>query len=79
MSTVPEVTVARQLGMRVLGLSLITDQCLPDALQPASLEQILAVAHQAEPTLTAIAEGVVAELPALLAGAPGDLPAPELP
>lgn len=69
MSTVPEVLAARQIGMRVLGLSLITDQCLPDALEPASLEQILAVAARAEPTLTAIAAGVVAELPALLAGA----------
>ena len=44
MSTVPEVIVARAPGMRVLGLSIITDLCLPDALEPASIEQIIAVA-----------------------------------
>src|SRR2546427_3850314 len=40
MSTVPEVIAAVHLGMRVLGVSIITDQCLPDALAPASVEQI---------------------------------------
>ncbi|HZF68496.1 MAG TPA: purine-nucleoside phosphorylase [Gemmatirosa sp.] len=75
MSTVPEVVAARQLGMRVLGLSLITDQCLPDALEPASLEQILAVARRAEPALTDIVAGAVAALPALL-GRPAAAPHP---
>ena len=41
MSTVPEVIVARHGGMRVLGLSIITDQCLPDALVPASIDDII--------------------------------------
>lgn len=62
MSTVPEVIVARHAGMAVLGLSIITDQCLPDALEPASLDQILAVARIGEPRLTAIVRGVVARL-----------------
>lgn len=62
MSTVPEVIVARQVGMRVLGLSIITDLCLPDALQPASVEQILAVAGAAEPRLAALVQGIVARL-----------------
>ncbi len=62
MSTVPEVIVARHGGMRVLGLSIITDQCLPDALQPASLEEILRVARAAEPKLTAVVRGVVERL-----------------
>ena len=44
MSTVPEVLVAVHAGMRVLGLSIITDMCLPDALEPATVERILAVA-----------------------------------
>jgi hypothetical protein len=35
--------------MKVLGISIITDQCLPDALEPASLEKIIAVANRAEP------------------------------
>jgi purine-nucleoside phosphorylase len=60
MSTVPEVIVAVHAGMRVLGISIITDACLPDALEPASLPQILAVAAGAEPKLSAIVRGVIA-------------------
>jgi purine-nucleoside phosphorylase len=62
MSTVPEVIVAVQSGMRVLGLSIITDQCLPDALEPASVAEIIAVAGRAEPALTALVRGVVERL-----------------
>ena len=60
MSTVPEVIVARQLGMRVLGLSIITDRCLPDALEPASVERIIATARAAEPALATLVRGVLA-------------------
>ncbi|HEX5438724.1 MAG TPA: purine-nucleoside phosphorylase [Gemmatimonadaceae bacterium] len=59
MSTVPEVIVAVHGGMRVLGLSIITDRCLPDALEPATVEQIIAVAASAEPQLTALVRGVL--------------------
>jgi purine-nucleoside phosphorylase len=62
MSTVPETIVARHGGMRVLGLSIITDQCLPDALEPATLERILAVAAGAEPKLSAVVRGVMERL-----------------
>lgn len=60
MSTVPEVLVAVHAGMRVLGLSAVTDMCLPDALKPALLEHILAVAAAAEPKLRKIVLGVFA-------------------
>jgi purine-nucleoside phosphorylase len=63
MSTVPEVIVAVHGGMRVLGISIITDQCLPDALVPATLEHILANAAKAEPKLTRLVTRVLAELP----------------
>lgn len=59
MSTVPEVLVAIHAGMRVLGLSIITDMCLPDALEPATLERILAVANTAEPRMTEVVKGVL--------------------
>jgi purine-nucleoside phosphorylase len=62
MSTVPEVIVAVHAGMRVLGVSIITDQCLPDALEPASVEKIIAVASRAEPNLTALVSGVLERL-----------------
>jgi len=62
MSTVPEVIVAVHAGMRVLGISVITDRCLPDALQRTSVEQILAVAARAEPKLTALVTGVIERL-----------------
>jgi len=60
MSTVPEVIVAVHAGMRVLGLSIITDRCLPDALQPVNIEEILATAAKAEPNLRKIVLGVLA-------------------
>jgi purine-nucleoside phosphorylase len=59
MSTVPEVIVAIHAGMRVLGLSIITDMCLPDALEPATVERIIAVANRAEPSLTQLVRGVL--------------------
>ncbi|MBC7672180.1 MAG: purine-nucleoside phosphorylase [Polaromonas sp.] len=59
MSTVPEVIVAVHAGMRVLGLSIITDQCLPDALAPADLATIIATAQRAEPKLTALVCGLL--------------------
>lgn len=62
MSTVPEVIVAIHGGMRVLGVSIITDQCLPDALEPASVEKIIAVAGRAEPALTTLVCGVLERL-----------------
>ena len=62
MSTVPEVIVAVHGGMRVLGLSIITDQCLPDALKPAHLPEIIAVAKRAEPSLSTVVKGVLAAL-----------------
>jgi purine-nucleoside phosphorylase len=52
MSTVPEVIVAVHQGMRVVGISIITDQCLPDALEPADIGRIIATASRAEPQLT---------------------------
>jgi purine-nucleoside phosphorylase len=62
MSTVPEVIVAVHQGMRVLGFSIITDMCLPDALEPTSVEKIIAVARAAEPRLGAVVRGVLERL-----------------
>ena len=59
MSTVPEVIVAVHAGLRVLGLSIITDMCIPEELEPASLEKIIATANRADPNLTAVVRGVL--------------------
>jgi purine-nucleoside phosphorylase len=59
MSTVPEVIVAVHAGMHVLGLTIVTDMCIPDHLEAASLERILKVAHGAEPKLTSVVRGVL--------------------
>ena len=59
MSTVPEVLVAVHSGMRVLGISVVTDMCLPDALEVATVEHILATARAAEPKLRAIITAAV--------------------
>jgi purine-nucleoside phosphorylase len=60
MSTVPEVIVAVHAGLRVLGLSIVTDICLPDALEPVDIQDILNAAASAEPKLRAIVLGVLA-------------------
>lgn len=62
MSTIPECIVANHMGIRVLGFSIITDECFPDALVPAKVEDIIAVANATEPHLTAIMKGVVEKL-----------------
>jgi purine-nucleoside phosphorylase len=62
MSTVPEVIVARHMGMRVLGISIITDACLPDALDPADVQKIIQTAMEAEPSLTTILADVIRQL-----------------
>jgi purine-nucleoside phosphorylase len=59
MSTVPEVLVAVHAGLKVLGFSIITDMCLPDALKPVSIEEIIAVAAEAEARLRTIVCGVL--------------------
>ena len=52
MSTVPEVIVAVHAGLKVLGFSVVTDECFPDCLQPLNLERIVRCAAEAEPKLT---------------------------
>jgi len=64
MSTVPEVLVAVHAGIKVLGFSIVTDMCLPDALEPARIEDIIAVANQAEAKLRTIVRGVLERWPA---------------
>ena len=62
MSTVPEVIVARHMDMRVLGVSIITDACLPDALEPVDVSRIIAAAGAAEPHLTRLIERVIGQI-----------------
>ncbi|MEK7474020.1 MAG: purine-nucleoside phosphorylase [Candidatus Coatesbacteria bacterium] len=62
MSTVPEVLVARHGGMRVLGVSVITDVCVADALQPADVGEIIRIATETEPGLTKLMRAAIATM-----------------
>lgn len=62
MSTTPEVTVARHMSLRVMAVSVITDECFPDSLAPLTLEDVIEAAGLAEPKLSAIMLGVVEKL-----------------
>jgi purine-nucleoside phosphorylase len=59
MSTVPEDIVAVHMGMRVCGFSVITDECFPDSLVPANVDEIIRVAKETEPKLTRLMKTVV--------------------
>jgi purine-nucleoside phosphorylase len=62
MSTVPENIVAVHCGMKVLGLSVVTDECFPDTLQPVNIQEIIETANEAEPKLTLIMKNVIEKL-----------------
>ncbi len=62
MSTVPEVIAAVHAGMKVLGLSVVTDACLPDALEPVDIRKIIATANKAEPKLNTLIKEVLKKL-----------------
>lgn len=62
MSTVPEVIVAVHAGLEVLGISVITDLCLPDALEPVDIDQIIATAEAAGPKLDRLIEKVIEKI-----------------
>src|SRR6185312_11646568 len=60
MSTVPEVIVANHMGLPVFAISVLTDEGFPEELKPVSVEEILAVAHEAEPKMTLILKELIA-------------------
>ncbi len=62
MSTVPEVITAVHMGMNVLGISVITDECFPDSLKAVEMKEILEAADMAEPKMTAVIMGVLEQL-----------------
>ncbi len=61
MSTVPENLVAVHMGMKVFGIGIITDMCLPDELEPADIESIIKIANEAEPKLAKIVTRLIQE------------------
>ena len=65
MSSVPECLVAIHAGMRVVGLSVVTDACFPDALQPADVQEIIRVANGAQPKLEALVTGFLQKVPTI--------------
>ena len=62
MSTIPENIVANHMGIKVLGFSIITDECFPESLKPVSVQEIIAVAMEAEPKMTLIMKEVIKKL-----------------
>ncbi|HYQ88216.1 MAG TPA: purine-nucleoside phosphorylase [Candidatus Binatia bacterium] len=63
MSVVPETIAAVHAGMRVLAISVVTDLCLPDALEAVDIPKILANAAKAEPALTKLVTRILKRLP----------------
>ena len=59
MSTVPEVIAAVHAGLKVLGLSCVTDLCLPDALKPVNIDEIIETATKTEPMMCQIVMDVL--------------------
>ena len=59
MSTVPEVIVGVHAGLRILGISIVTDLCTPDTLHPVKIDEIIAVAQAAEPRIARLLRGFI--------------------
>ncbi len=64
MSTVPEVLVAVHCGLEIFGISVITDKGIPvEELEPVTLEEVIAVAMEAEPKMTAVIRQLIDHIP----------------
>lgn len=59
MSTVPEVIAANQIGLPVSAISVLTDECDPENLQPISIEDIIATAQAAEKNLIVLLKDLI--------------------
>lgn len=59
MSTVPEVIVARHMGLPVFAVSAITDLCTPESIKKVTIEEVIAAAAKAEPGITQIMRGLI--------------------
>ena len=62
MSTVPEVIVGVHAGLKIFGISVITDECVPETLKPADIQKIIKVAKETEPKLTELMKEVIGKL-----------------
>ncbi|MFH1194626.1 MAG: purine-nucleoside phosphorylase [bacterium] len=62
MSTIPENIVANHMGIKVLGFSIVTDECFPESLRPVDVSEIIATAMKAEPKMTLIMKEVIKKL-----------------
>lgn len=62
MSTVPEVIVCNHLGLACAAISVITDECDPDNLQPVKIDEIIAVAKQADARLSKVFEELISNM-----------------
>lgn len=62
MSTIPEVIVGNHMGMKILGLSTVTDECYPDALKPADINEIIKISNEREPQRQTIVRGLLKKL-----------------
>lgn len=62
MSTVPENIVANHMGIKVLGMSIITDECFPDSLKEVNVQEIIETAMTAEPKMTKIMKEVISKI-----------------
>ena len=63
MSTVPEVIVARHMNLHTFALSVVTDECDPDNLEPIDIPEIIAIAQKTEPKLTLIMSQMIRRIP----------------
>lgn len=63
MSTVPEVIVGFHGGLRILGVSIVTDVCIPETLAPVAIQEIIHTANEAEPRMTRLLRRFIAQAP----------------
>jgi purine-nucleoside phosphorylase len=62
MSTVPEIIVANHLNIPVAAVSVLTDECDPDNLQPVNIQEIIDIAGKAEPNMILLFKELIKEL-----------------